>query len=570
MVLMSPTHSLSMVKSKIVLLFLAFLHSVNLFSQGVAPSRFLVRFTDKNGTPFTTTNPASFLSQRAISRRLAQNISVNYSDLPPVPFYIDSLVAKGAQVLNVSRWLNAASIFTTDSSVITAIQNLPFVSGITPVRMPLPGNQGNKFDIYESGVGSRKVFHQVDSFPRSLSYGASYGQISMLNLESIHAQGYLGQGVLIAVLDAGFFNADILPAFDSLFANGQILATRDFVDGGINVFDDHTHGMNVLSVLGGNIPGGLIGSAPAASYLLLRSEDAATEFLIEEFNWVVAAEYADSSGADIISSSLGYTTFDNASMDHAYPDLDGNTALGSLGAAYAARRGILVVNSAGNWGGSAWNYIGVPADADSIIATGAVDSLEILAGFSSRGPSADGRIKPDVSAQGVDVVMSASSGQIMTGNGTSFSCPLVAGAAACLWQANPNLSAMQLRQAIIQSCDQFSTPDNNKGYGVPDFSQALFLLNGKKFTNPGKDLITACYPNPTFSDIHLSLFSSQNQNIRILLCDLSGRCIEEINVEAGDKNYHHFRVQMNDLSSGLYLLRIGFRDSEQILKIVRQ
>jgi hypothetical protein len=392
----------------------------------------------------------------------------------------------------------------------------------------------------------------------------------MLNLETLHAQGYRGQGMLIAVLDAGFFNANILPAFDSLFADGRVVATKDFVDGGTNVYDDHTHGMNVLSVLAGNIPGGLIGSAPEASYLLLRTEDAGTEYLIEEFNWVVGAEYADSAGADIISSSLGYTTFDNSTMDHVYADLNGSTAIASKGAAWAASKGILVVNSAGNWGGSSWNYLGVPADADSIIATGAVDSMENLAGFSSRGPSADGRIKPDVSAQGVAVVMSNSSGGMMNGNGTSFSCPLISGAAACLWQANLTLSSMQVREAIIQSCDQYQNPDNNKGYGIPDFGQALFVLTGKSFTKPDADMFVSCYPNPADADLHVSLFSTREQDINLLLTDLTGRVVDFRMENGGTGTFHHYQIRMSDLSSGVYLLRAGFWNGDKVVKVVKR
>jgi subtilisin family serine protease len=257
-------------------------------------------------------------------------------------------------------------------------------------------------------------------------------------------------------------------------------------------------------------------------------------------------------------------------MDHVYADLNGVSAMASKGASWAASKGILVVNSAGNWGGSSWNYIGVPADADSILATGAVDSMENLAGFSSRGPSADGRIKPDVSAQGVDVVMSSTSGAIMTGNGTSFSCPLISGAAACLWQANPSLTAMQIRDVIIQSCDQYLNPDNNKGYGIPDFGQALFVLNGKRLVKPDSDAVVSCYPNPTQNKLHVALFSGSSQPIGILLCDLSGRVIDQILTSALPDSYHHFNIDMADLSSGLYLLKVDFRDSDQVIKIVRQ
>ncbi len=314
---------------------------------------------------------------------------------------------------------------------------------------------------------------------QSYDYGQAFNQINMLNGIPLHDLGLDGAGMTIAVLDAGFLNADVIEAFDSLWLNNQIIGYKDFVSPlAPDIFDSHYHGTMVLSTMGANLPTEMVGTAPKADYWLLRSEDGATEYLIEELNWASAAEFADSLGADIINSSLGYTTYDDPAQDHTYEDMDGNTTPITIAADLAASKGILVVNSAGNSGSSSWHYIGAPADGDSVFTIGAVNSSGNYASFSSTGPTYDDRIKPNVVAQGQgSTVISAYSGNVTSGNGTSFSSPITAGMVACLWQAHPNKKNTEIMEAIQQSASQALNPDSLLGYGIPDYFAAHSTLS---------------------------------------------------------------------------------------------
>jgi serine protease AprX len=316
-------------------------------------------------------------------------------------------------------------------------------------------------------------------------YGLAFNQLQMLGGDVMHSKGFKGNGITIAVLDAGFYKVDELDVFSDL--QNQILSTYDFVDGNSNVYDDHTHGMMVLSTMGAK--GAMMGTAPDAQYLLLRSEDVFSENLIEEFMWVCAAEYADSAGADIINSSLGYTTFDDTLQDHTYADMDGKTTPISIGAGMASDKGIIVVNSAGNSGNSSWHYIGAPADNYDVLTVGAVDENEEFASFSSYGPNASGAEKPNVVAQGKNTVVANSDNTVITGNGTSFSSPITAGMVACLWGANPHKSAISIKDAIYKSADRYLNPDDQFGYGIPDYYSAYQYLN-YDFTIPINESIS--------------------------------------------------------------------------------
>ncbi len=446
----------------------------------VAPDTYWIRFTDKNGSPYNIDNPEAFLTQRSIERRTAQGISIHENDLPVNQNYIDAVATAGATILNVSRWFNSVTVFTSDPAVISTIDGFSFVLSAEkisgdPISME---NQKPFFENESMGDNIIKEGHITGKSSQSFDYGSAYNQISMLNGIALHDMGYDGSGMVIAVLDAGFTNADILSAFDSLWINGQILGSKDFASPlSPNIFGSHSHGTSVLSTMGANLPGQMVGTAPHADYWLLRSENGSTEYLVEELNWVSAAEYADSVGADVINSSLGYTTFDDPAQNHSYADMDGNTTPITIGADLAASKGILVVNSAGNSGNTSWQYIGAPADGDSVFSIGAVNSSGTYASFSSQGPTYDGRIKPDVVAQGQGTtIISAYSGSVTTGNGTSFSSPVTAGMVACLWSAFPDRKNTEIMQAIRQSASQYTNPDGYLGYGIPDYLEALNIL----------------------------------------------------------------------------------------------
>ncbi|MCD4735435.1 MAG: S8 family serine peptidase, partial [Bacteroidales bacterium] len=421
----------------------------------------------------------------------------------------------------------------------------------------------NWFTGTPSTINNYKASHFYD-------YGAAYNQIHMLNGDVLHDLGFDGEGIIIAVLDAGFLNADNLSAFQSLWSNGQILGYKDFVSpDDPHIFDSHFHGSAVLSTMGANLPGIMVGTAPKASYWLLRSEDGDTENIIEELNWVSAAEFADSSGADIINSSLGYTVFDDPSWNHTYQDMDGNTVPITIGADIAASKGMIVVNSAGNSGSSSWFYIGAPADGDSVFSIGAVDANGNLASFSSNGPTSDGRIKPNVCSQGEGATyIEPWGGTVSSGNGTSFSSPIIAGVTACLWQANPQYRNLEILQAIEQSSSLYTGPNNQMGYGIPDYALANSILTVIPHNELKNDKIIVS-PNPFTDVLNINIIDEQNvRNLEIL--DLSGRLAYQSSY-AGNKNDLSITGLNSLLSKGAYFLRLTLTDGSIFTqKIIRE
>lgn len=300
-------------------------------------------------------------------------------------------------------------------------------------------------------------------------YGKGWGQLHMMNLDALHNKGYKGAGMTIAIIDGGFYNADIIP----MLKNVTVLGYRDFVNPGIdNVFEQELHGTMVLSCIGTNQPGTFVGTAPEASFWLLRSEDGHSEQLVEEDTWCAAIEFADSVGADVVNTSLGYTEFDNKADNVRYYELDGKTHLISRSASMAANKGMVCCQSAGNSAFyDAWKLIGAPADADNILTVGAVNSKRVNTLFSSIGNSYDGRIKPDVCAQGEDCTVIDRDGTLTTADGTSFSSPIMCGSVACFWQANPKLTAKQVISLVRALGDNAEHPDNVFGWGIPDYSK---------------------------------------------------------------------------------------------------
>jgi len=370
--------------------------------------KYWVEFTDKYNSNFSVNNPELFLSQRAIERRVRQNIPIKIQDLPINNWYIDSIINLGFDVLNRSKWFNGIMLSTNDSNLVDNI-NFSFVKSTF------------SFGRWNRNKSNQRTNSKFENDFNKSDYGDTYNQLQMLKGNILHNRNLKGEGKVIAVLDAGFSKANEMDAFKKLFDEDRILGSWDFVAQEESVFEDHSHGMMVLSTMGAENKGQIIGTSPNASFWLLRSEDGDTENLIEEYNWLCAAEFADSVGADIINSSLGYTTFDDVNQNHTYSDMDGRTAPVSIAANLASRKGMIVVNSAGNSGSSSWHYIGAPADADSILSVGAVDENRDFAWFSSYGPSIDGRIKPTVVAQGRNTIVATSDNGILAGNGTSFS-----------------------------------------------------------------------------------------------------------------------------------------------------
>lgn len=451
-------------------------------------SRYIIKLKDKGTNPYAINNPSQYLTPRAIQRRLRYNIAIDSTDLPITPRYIDSLRAAGAvTILNSSKWLNQVLIKTSDAAALAKINSYPFVLSSAPIATLLPSApaSNNKFGVTEPGNGFLTP-PVSDNFIDYYNYGKSNGQVKIHKGDFLHNHGFHGEGMQMAVLDAGFFHYLSLPPFDSIRLNNQILGTWDFVSNEASVDEDDKHGMHCLSTIAANLPGVFIGTAPKTSFYLYRTEDVSSEYPVEEQNWAAGVERADSLGVDLCSTSLGYMQFDNPMFNYTYNDLDGNTTISARAADLAAKKGILIVVANGNEGTTAWRKLITPADADSVLAVGAVDTLGNVASFSSHGPSSDGQVKPGVASVGWNAIVSnTSTGAPIYGNGTSFACPNMAGITTCLWQAFPEVNNMAIINALELSASRANNPDTLVGYGIPDAKKAFVYLIKKLYTQHG-------------------------------------------------------------------------------------
>ena len=430
--------------------------------------KFWVYFTDKKDTPYNIHKPAEFLSAKALQRRAHHGVAVTEQDLPVNPLYVNTLRQKGAVVYHTSKWFNTATIMA-DSTTAMQLKTLAFVDSVEYLgkhvtRKRKPSDKGRDFD--------------TQYFDAASHYGAGYRQIQMLNGHVLHGLGYRGEGMLVAVLDGGFTNVDIMPVYDSLRANDRLFVGHDFVDNDKYLYESSNHGSQVMSTMASNIPGFFVGSAPDATYICMKTEDVRSESYTEEANWIAAAEMADSMGVDVINSSLGYTTFNDKRMNYDHAKMNGKTAKVSRAADIAFSKGMIVVNSAGNEGNSKWYYIGAPADAENVLAVAATKSDGSKAPFSSFGPAGDGRIKPDVAAMGMGIIVSGVYDyRLLAGNGTSFASPLTAGMVTSLWQAFPERTNAEILEAVRFTARQADSPDEDLGYGIANFYQAFEYLN---------------------------------------------------------------------------------------------
>lgn len=529
---------------------------------GVAqnPNCYRIYLSNKNNSPYSISNPSAFLSPRAIAKRTTYNIPVTTQDLPVNEAYINQIKAFDAniQVLSTSKWLNTVVIYCPNPAHIPGIQNLGCVQHIVPVAN-LPFSKEGGFVIPQTIDNDKFGTNGTKDF----SYGDSYDQIKVHRGDSLHNLGFRGEGMLIAVFDAGWNGFDTISHFQPLYANGQIWGTRDMIPGVNNVYTGHGHGTSVTSIIASNIEGQLVGTAPMANYYFIRSENPWSEQPIEEDFWAAAAELADSLGADVINSSLGYTTFSDFPQGDMTPQQnDGISSVSSLAATIAGQKGIVVVISAGNERGSDWGFIGRPADAIDVISVGAMDKDSIIAPFSSYGPSADMRVKPDITAVGWNTWVSTTNGNIVQGNGTSFSGPVIAGLSACLWQSLPHLNAIELMDVIRQHGHIYNNPDNDFGYGIPDFFQA-FLDNSTSVSEFSTSINVVAFPNPTEDQI---TFQSTNEEIvSIQIVDLSGKILFQVS----DKQFKN-TISVASLSSGIYFAHVTTTQSKGTIKFIKR
>lgn len=517
----------------------------------LAQDRYMVFFMDKANTNFSTSSPLEFLSQRALDRREKHGVSVTEEDLPVNSSYVQELNATGAQVYFTSKWMNAALVEMLPTLEPTVL-GLPSVESIEYVA------PGSKLSFTED------VFSIAETFTVPSTVAASTDvQVQMIGADRLHSDGFDGDGILIAVFDGGFTGVNMNSPFQQIHDEGRILATLDFVENTGNPYQYSDHGTQVLSCIAGVYSDGattFIGTAPNADFILAVTEDVATEYRIEEYNWLLAAEYADSAGVDVINCSLGYTTFDDADMDYTYEGMDGETTVITRAASLASSKGMLVVNAAGNSGTSSWHYIGAPADSPSVLAVGAVGADEVMASFSSFGPSFDGRTKPDISAMGLLTTVVNAPGNIVLSNGTSFSSPLVAGLAASLWQAYPDLTNVELMNLIKNSGNQADAPDNELGYGIPNY---LTIIEAPLGTS-GEFGSFKVYPNPM--QWSLTIESLEKTEISYQLENIEGKVVAK-----GVMKTSETQVEIDpSLESGIYFLQLRSGSNIETIKLLKR
>lgn len=535
-------------------LLLIMLVSAMIMQAQIATNIYWVKFTDKANSPYSIDNPSEFLSQRALDRRARLGIEIDEYDIPVNPQYLQAVADCGAQLLNTSKWLNGVSVYTTSQSVVDAINALEFVEVVRSCPN-YPEAQRDK-EIWLANE-MRKSGNPVVS--RGY-YGGAQTQVYQLNVNQLHDMGYDGTGVVIAVLDGGFVGTEEHSTFDNMRAEGRLLGVKDFVFGSTSVYSQSTHGTSCLSTMAAYEPNDMIGTAPKASYYLFHTEDGDGENIVEEYNWVSGAELADSLGVDVCSTSLGYIDFDMPQWDHYFPDYDGHTAPMSIGAEIAASRGIICMNSAGNEGEGTCT-LGIPADAEHIITVGAVDGDGYRAYFSSCGPTYDGRIKPDVMAMGQDTYVASGWGGYYNGSGTSFSCPVLAGAVACLRQAFPETSVQQICDVLRAVGNNANTPNNYNGYGIPDFKAAYDMLVSGVGEVMAENEIISVFPNPSNGNVKVTIKEGYDKT-NMTVYDNIGRVV------ANTSNINELETVLNNLDSGVYSVNVISENGSQTIKVV--
>ncbi|MEB2775411.1 S8 family serine peptidase [Algoriphagus sp. D3-2-R+10] len=539
------------------------------FSANVAAQdRYAVFYKYKPQESLSLDQPTEFLSQKALDRRTREGVTPDSLDLPVSQKYVDVVYEKSDYLLYSSKWFNA-TLLVTDDAHVKELEALPFVDRVELVGrsfIPSP-NARNGRRRYSSF--SDKIHSPASDIKRVLATNEeTYDfQNSLLGIDKMHEEGFTGKGVTIAVFDAGFPGAEIASPLAHLQTNGQIIGTRDFVrPWNQNVYSDNQHGTNVLSLIASNEPGKMLAGAPDADYILAMTEEIATEYWVEEYNWVRAAEYADSLGTDIISSSVGYWDFDDPAMNYTLEDLDGETTIVARGASIAASKGILVVNSAGNYG-PAESTLTSPSDAQGILAIGSVNRELAVSGFSSRGPTGDGRIKPNLAAFGEGTTLIRSNGEVGYSNGTSFSAPQIAALAAGLWEAKPEWTKDKLIESLLNSGTQADEPDNLLGYGIPNFFDAFYgeILAVEE---DAEVFAWKVFPNPIFGD-ELNIYFGNSLSAEFSLIDFNGRALENVTLTRANVK-EPFRIHLQGVKPGFYVIQMQDRSLNKHSKLIRQ
>ena len=545
----------------IKVIYLLSLFFIGFYSVNAQTHRYMVFLSDKSNTSYSLDEPEAFLSTRAITRKHRHNVDIDLLDLPVSNTYLQDLSSLELDIFFTSKWMNALLI-QTDSSTSKEVAMKSYVDSVVFVA---PGAKlTHEFSNYEWPETFEEPNNPLES---------SELQLAMMNTHQMHEDGYRGEGILIAVLDGGFLGANLFEPLESVFSENRLIAAKDFVTNGGNPFLYSGHGTGAWSTIASDYKN-FIGTAPKAEFILCVTEDVSSEYRIEEYNWLIAAEYADSLGADIITSSLGYSSFNDANMDYTYMDMDGQTAIITRASDLAIKKGLLVITSAGNEGNDAWRYITAPADGLDNITVGSVKSDYSISAFSSQGPTADNRIKPDVVALGQGTTLLTSSGSISQANGTSFSAPLIAGFSAGIWQSHPEFTNLEVVHYLRSLGTRFDDPDNYYGYGIPIYladEDSLIvtdttILSLSEFSSERISI----YPNPIYGNVISVKIDSEMEiyPMDIKLLDLKGNIVSELNV-LKLTNGELISMDISQGRAGVYILILSSGNISRKIKLIK-
>jgi hypothetical protein len=516
-----------------------------------------VFFTDKEDVQISIDNPISIMTQEAIDRKAMHGVVIDERDVPVNEAYIAQVkAATGITVFAKSKWMNCVYVQGTMANIENLL-NLGFVDSVEWADKSL--------NDFAPGGGTATDKFAVENNPERIiyNYGSAANQIEMIRGEFLHEQDFTGEGMIVAVLDSGFPGWATNPAFSHVVNDGRLLGTYDFFSRTTDVTGTGSHGTQTSSDIGGFIQDQFVGTAPEASFYLFRTEYGPDENPREEAWWVEALERADSLGVDVVNTSLGYQAYDNPAYTHTYADLDGQTTFGARGGNHAFDKGLLLVTSAGN-SGNGFGTVGTPGDSPGILTVGAVSPAGFYVNFSSRGPTVDGRIKPDVMAQGQNSAVVDASGNVGTSNGTSFSSPIMAGAVTCLWQASPTSTNAEVMQAVRESAHLFANPTDEMGYGIPNFEDAYNNLLELSVEDVFLEKNFALYPNPVSDVVNIS-FPLSSEIAEVAVYTIAGELVMEKDVNATDN-----RIDIASLATGTYLVSVTDGKTSNTFKVIKQ
>lgn len=510
-----------------------------------------VFFKDKPNKAAFFSNPLSELTQKSLDRRTRLGIALTDQDAPIEPTYISNIQNLGFTVTDYSKWLNGVAVNATPAQ-IQILSQQSYVDHVESfVRNPNGSKRAQKIEKFKEFDEEFSNREPLNDF----NYGNSLAQIEQINLRQLHIAGFAGSGISIAVIDTGFPYVNTGSAFRRIRTKSRIKDTYNFVSKHTDVYSTslNSHGAMCLGIIGGYIDGTFVGSAPNADFYLYASENDDVEIPEEQLYWIEAAEQADRKGVDIISTSLGYTEFDDSRYDYTYADMNGATTFISRGAQIASEKGIFVLIAAGNEGQSSWHYISAPADAPGVFTIGAVTSSGASSGFSSYGPNSAGVIKPDAAARGTNTYY-AYNNSSSYGSGTSFATPLAAGGVACFMQSLPNTTSInQLKQKLRQDASLYPNPNNQQGYGILNFYKTYQTLA----VNDGRRIRVKIYPNPANDFINIS---TDERITSVEIYDFLGRLI---------KSDSKSKLNISDLAKGNYLIKIKAGNQETVEQFIK-